>query len=61
VFHLIVVAGQRAKQLTAGARPRIDPGLHRHARVAVLEVMAGLVSWTVTEPVTIAPAAVEPD
>jgi DNA-directed RNA polymerase omega subunit len=50
VFHLIVVAGQRAKQLAAGARPRVEPGDHRNPRIALLEVMAGLVSWTVTEP-----------
>lgn len=49
VFHLIVVASQRAKQLAAGARPRVEPGAHRHARIALLEVMAGLVSWTVSE------------
>jgi DNA-directed RNA polymerase omega subunit len=48
-FHLVVVASQRAKQLAAGARPRVDPGAHRHARVALLEVSAGLVSWTLME------------
>jgi len=49
VFHLIVVASQRAKQLAAGSRPRVEPGAHRHARIALLEVMAGLVSWSLAE------------
>jgi DNA-directed RNA polymerase omega subunit len=48
-FHLVVVASQRAKQLIAGARPRVEIGVHRHTRVAVLEVNAGLVSWSLTE------------
>jgi DNA-directed RNA polymerase subunit K/omega len=32
-------------QLQNGARPRIDPGQHKHCAVAVEEVMAGAVSW----------------
>jgi DNA-directed RNA polymerase subunit K/omega len=51
-FHLAVVAAHRVKQLAAGARPRLDPGIHRHTRIAVLEVAAGLVSWTVVLPPT---------
>jgi DNA-directed RNA polymerase omega subunit len=46
-FRLIVVTFQRAKQLQNGARPRVDPGDHKFARVAMLEVMAGMVSWSV--------------
>ena len=56
IFHLVIVASQRAKQLIAGARPRVEPGRHRAARIALLEVTAGLVSWTLTDP----PLAVEP-
>jgi DNA-directed RNA polymerase subunit K/omega len=56
-FHRVVVASQRAKQLAAGARPRVDPGTHRHARVALLEVMAGLVSWSMVERVPVAEVA----
>lgn len=55
IFHLVVLASQRAKQLAAGARPRVDPGIHRHPRVALLEVSAGLISWSVTEK----PAAID--
>jgi DNA-directed RNA polymerase omega subunit len=57
-FHLVVVASQRAKQLIAGARPRVEIGDHRHTRVAVMEVNAGLVSWTVTEK---PPSLIEPE
>jgi DNA-directed RNA polymerase omega subunit len=61
IFHLVIVASQRAKQLAAGARPRVDPGTHRHARVALLEVTAGLVSWSVTPPpVLVDPASATP-
>jgi DNA-directed RNA polymerase subunit K/omega len=58
VFHLVVVASKRAKQLAAGAPARVDRGTHRHARVAVLEVMAGLVSWSLADaPTAVAPSA----
>ena len=44
-FHVATVASQRVVQLQNGARPRIDPGQHKHCFVAVEEVMAGAVSW----------------
>lgn len=47
-FCLVTVTFQRAKQLQNGARPRVDAGNHKFLRVAMLEVMAGLVSWSVT-------------
>jgi DNA-directed RNA polymerase omega subunit len=59
-FHLVVVASQRAKQLIAGARARVEIGVHRHTRVAILEVNAGLVSWSVTEKPRTVPEADEP-
>lgn len=49
-FRLVTVAFQRARQLKAGARPRVDPGNHNTVRVATLEVMAGVVSWHVEDP-----------
>jgi DNA-directed RNA polymerase omega subunit len=55
-FHLVVVASQRAKQLAAGARPRVEPGEHTHVRVALLEVVAGMISWSITEKVPAAGA-----
>lgn len=47
-FCLVTVTFQRAKQLQNGARPRVETGGHKFQRVAQLEVMAGLVSWSVT-------------
>ena len=44
-FHVATVASQRVVQLQNGARPRVDPGQHKHCVVAVEEVMAGVVSW----------------
>jgi DNA-directed RNA polymerase subunit K/omega len=44
-FHVATVASQRVVQLQNGARPRVDPGQHKHCAVAVEEVMAGAVSW----------------
>lgn len=44
-FHVATVASQRVVQLQNGARPRVDPGKHKHCVVAVEEVMAGAVSW----------------
>ena len=44
-FHVATVASQRVVQLQNGARPRVDPGQHKHCIVAVEEVMAGAVSW----------------
>jgi DNA-directed RNA polymerase subunit K/omega len=42
-FYVVTLMFQRAKQLKAGARPRVDPRGHTPARVALLEVLAGLV------------------
>jgi DNA-directed RNA polymerase subunit K/omega len=37
---------QRARQLQNGARPRVDSTSHKPARIAMLEVQAGLISWS---------------
>lgn len=47
-FRLVTLAFQRSKQLQDGARPRVDPGDHKSPRVAMLEVMAGTISWGLT-------------
>ena len=49
-FRLVVLTVQRAKQLRNGARPRVEVGDHKHSRVALIEVAAGLVSWSLMEP-----------
>lgn len=46
-FHIVALAVQRAKQLHDGARPRVPVGGHKFCRVALLEVMAHTVSWSV--------------
>ena len=46
-FHLVALAFQRAKQLQAGARPRVDAADHKPTRLALLEVTADTISWTV--------------
>ena len=46
-FHLVSLAFQRAKQLQAGARPRVEATGHKPTHVALLEVMTDTVSWTV--------------
>jgi DNA-directed RNA polymerase subunit K/omega len=46
-FHVAALAFQRARQLQAGARPRVESGSRSPARLAVLEVLADAVSWTV--------------
>ena len=54
-FHLVSLAFQRAKQIQAGARPRVDAAGHKPTRVALLEVMADTISWTVEDKVQPSP------
>lgn len=42
-FYVATLIFQRAKQLRDGARPRLDARGHTPTRVALMEVMAGLV------------------
>jgi DNA-directed RNA polymerase subunit omega len=44
-FRFIIVAAQRAKQLQAGAKPRVLTTSYKPTRVAIEEVLAGAVSW----------------
>jgi DNA-directed RNA polymerase omega subunit len=46
-FLFVDVAAQRAKQLRRGALPRVEaPDTHKLERVAMREVSAGCVDWT---------------
>jgi DNA-directed RNA polymerase omega subunit len=45
-FRLVILSFQRARQLQNGARPRVESGGHKPARIAMLEVLAGLISWS---------------
>ena len=49
-FLLSSVAFLRAKQLLCGARPRLEPERHKHTHLALLDVMADTVSWSVEDP-----------
>jgi len=50
-YRMIIVAAQRSKQLQRGARPRveIDTQLHKHTRIALLEIEQGKVGFTIHE------------
>jgi DNA-directed RNA polymerase subunit omega len=48
-FRFITVAAQRAKQLQAGAKPRVEAKSRKPTRVAMQEVLAGAVSWELKE------------
>lgn len=50
-FHLAAVAFLRAKQLQAGARPRVAWGREKLVTLALLEVLADTVSWSVADAV----------
>jgi DNA-directed RNA polymerase subunit omega len=56
-FRFITVAAQRAKQLQAGAKPRVDTRSRKPTRIAVEEALAETISWEIREEV---PAAPEP-
>jgi DNA-directed RNA polymerase subunit K/omega len=43
-FYIATLMFQRARQLRDGARPRVESRGHTSVRVAVLEVLAGLVA-----------------
>jgi DNA-directed RNA polymerase omega subunit len=53
-FHLLSLAFQRAHQLNAGARPRVPRRDHKPTRLALLEVMADTVSWSLETEVATA-------
>jgi DNA-directed RNA polymerase subunit K/omega len=46
-FLVAVVAAQRVRQLSNGARPHLDMDNHKFIWVAVSEVTTGTVSWRV--------------
>jgi DNA-directed RNA polymerase omega subunit len=48
-FHLAVVAFLRARQLQAGARPRVPWDRQKPVTLALREVLADTISWSVEE------------
>lgn len=57
-FRFITVAAQRAKQLQAGAKPRVETRSRKPTRIAVEEALQETISWEVRDEVE-APAAGE--
>jgi DNA-directed RNA polymerase subunit K/omega len=57
-FHVAALAFQRARQLQAGARPRVESTSRAVTRISVLEVLADTISWTVMPPPEKAPQPV---
>jgi DNA-directed RNA polymerase omega subunit len=47
-FHVVAVACRRVIQIRNGSRARVDPGGHKPCVVAVAEVMAGLVPYSLS-------------
>ena len=45
------VAFLRARQLHCGSRPRVEADGHKTTHLAVLEVLADTISWSVPDPV----------
>ena len=58
-FRFIAVAAQRAKQLQIGAKPRVETRSHKSTRIAMQEVLAGTVSWDLTNDAAVPKAAVD--
>jgi DNA-directed RNA polymerase subunit omega len=56
-FRFITVAAQRAKQLQAGAKPRVETRSRKPTRIAVEETLAETISWEIREEVEGAPPA----
>jgi DNA-directed RNA polymerase subunit K/omega len=50
-FHVASLAMLRTKQLQSGATPRVAVDGHKVCRLALLEVLAGTMSWSVDAPV----------
>lgn len=50
-FRFIAVAAQRAKQVQAGAKPRVETHSRKPTRIAMQEVLAQAVSWEMVDGV----------
>lgn len=48
-FRFITVAAQRAKQLQAGAKPRVETRSRKPTRIAVEETLQETISWEIRE------------
>ena len=60
VYRFITVAAKRARQLQAGARPKVAPGLRKMTKVAVEETRRGYVEYIDLENAPPTPTEEEP-
>lgn len=44
-YRLVILAAQRARQLQAGVKARVDPKGHKPVKVAIDEVAEGLIGY----------------
>jgi len=56
-FLVSSVAFLRAKQLQCGARPRLEAERHKPTHLALMEVLADTISWSVEDAVAKKPVA----
>jgi DNA-directed RNA polymerase subunit omega len=49
IFHMIVIAAHRARQLSHGARPKVDPDNDKPTVIALREIAAGHIDFTEEE------------
>lgn len=56
-YRYILVAARRARQLQNGSKPRVETKSRKPCRVAMEELGAGKVEWSVGEGRSAAPAA----
>ena len=50
-FHVAAIAFQRARQLQTNARPRVEVDGHKVPRIALMEVAAGAVAWSIEQAI----------
>jgi DNA-directed RNA polymerase subunit omega len=60
VYRFIIVAAKRARQLQAGARPKVAPGLRKVTKIAVEETRRGYIEYHDLETAPPASAEEEP-
>ena len=58
-YRYILVAARRARQLQSGSRPRVESESRKMCRIAMNELNAGKVSWTIGPGRTAVEQAVE--
>jgi DNA-directed RNA polymerase subunit omega len=48
-YRFIIVAAKRARQLQNGSRPQVNMETRKETKVAMEEIKAGKVEWTIPE------------